>query len=201
VAAAQQRQQRLGDRVLADDVHLELAAQPLGGQELERRGHGDAGVVDQPREAALADLAADQRGGGRDRLGVGDVQQRGHHPIAELAAQRLGVLRAPHPGDHPVAVGGEPPHDGRADPLRRPGDHHGRRVRLLCFHVPVPARRPSRRVASTIPKPASFAENRVLEGADPHPVPSRTVHRSFLGGRRRAHAGVSRMARVRACRR
>jgi hypothetical protein len=167
VAAAQQRQQRLGDRVLADHVHLELAPQRLGREELERPGHRDAGVVDQAGEAALADLATDQLGGCRDRLRVGHVQQRGHHPFAQLGAQRLGVLGPPHTGDHPVAVGGEPPHHGRPDPLRRAGDHHGRRGRLLSFHVTTPFDVRPDRSLRPYPNLVSFAETGSWKGADP----------------------------------
>jgi hypothetical protein len=112
------------------------------GHELQRRGHGDPGIVDQPSQAALAHLAAHQLGGGGHRVWVGDVQQRRHDTLADLAAQRLRVLGAPHSGDDAEPVGRQPPDDGRADALGRPGDDHGRcGAGLLGAHMPILVRR------------------------------------------------------------
>jgi hypothetical protein len=84
-AATQQRQQRLGDCMLADHVDLQLAAQLGWGQELQRRGHGDPSIVDQSGQAAIADLTANQLGSSGHRVLVGDVQQRRQDPLAEPA--------------------------------------------------------------------------------------------------------------------
>jgi hypothetical protein len=50
----QQRQKALDHRHLTDHVDLQLTTQLLEREELERRGHGDAGVVHEPGERAVA---------------------------------------------------------------------------------------------------------------------------------------------------
>ena len=64
-ALADRRQHRLGDRDLAGQVDLDLAAEVLDRQRLQRARDGDAGVVDEPVEAA-AGLGLDPLGGGGD---------------------------------------------------------------------------------------------------------------------------------------
>ena len=56
---AQRRQAELRHPQLPDDVHLELAAQLVRRQELERPGNRDARVVDQPVAARRAPAPAD----------------------------------------------------------------------------------------------------------------------------------------------
>ena len=64
---ADHRQERLGDRDLADDVDLELAPVLVQRHRLDRPGDGDAGVVDQPGEPAAGRLARPARRRRRSR--------------------------------------------------------------------------------------------------------------------------------------
>ena len=54
-SAAQRGEKRLGDRRLADEVDLELLAQLVDREELERRGHSDAGVVHEPDQRLVSE--------------------------------------------------------------------------------------------------------------------------------------------------
>jgi hypothetical protein len=121
---AQQRQRGLRDRDLPDDVDLELLAQVVGREHLERAGNADARVVDEPVEPA-ADLGHRPL----DRSGIGDVE--GDLPqAAGRRGERAGVLRLADRGEHlhalPVEVQGGCSADagrraGDQDPFHRPG--------------------------------------------------------------------------------
>ena len=60
-ALADQRQERLGDGDLADQVHLDRVAEVVDRDELDRAAAADAGVVDEPDQPVLADRALDLR--------------------------------------------------------------------------------------------------------------------------------------------
>jgi len=60
-------------------------------QELERAGYGDAGVVDDAGESALADGSRDGVVRGGDGRGVGDVDADGREARRGLGAQAFGV--------------------------------------------------------------------------------------------------------------
>ena len=66
---ADRRQHRLGDGDLGGQVDLDLAAEFLQRQRLQRARDGDAGVVDEALEAALR-LGTDPLRGGGDLLGA-----------------------------------------------------------------------------------------------------------------------------------
>jgi hypothetical protein len=70
------------DAERADDVHLELGAQPVERERLERDGDRDAGVVHQP----VKEL--DLLGGRGDRVRAGDVEQQLRRPGRRVAAFR-----------------------------------------------------------------------------------------------------------------
>ena len=67
-AAADLRQHRLGHRHVGDEVDLELVAEVVERDRLQRAGDGDAGVVDEAVEAAVA-LRLDPLRRGGDLLG------------------------------------------------------------------------------------------------------------------------------------
>ena len=85
---------------LADDIHLELAAELVERDELERRGDRDPGVRDETVE-----LAPDGFGGGRDLLGIRDVQPE---RLDALCAKRIGVAVRSHAAVDPPARAREP---------------------------------------------------------------------------------------------
>ena len=64
----QRREHRLGDGELADDVDLELAAELVERQVLERRGDRDARVVDEPVEPRRSVRARDRGGSVTSRI-------------------------------------------------------------------------------------------------------------------------------------
>ena len=72
---AQLRQERLRDGDLADQVDLDLAAEVVDRLVLDRRGDGDAGVVDEAGEAAppVASRTVARRRGDRVRVGHVDA--------------------------------------------------------------------------------------------------------------------------------
>jgi hypothetical protein len=90
---AQLRQEGLRDRELADQVHLELPAELVERQELERHRDGDAGVVDETVNGVVAEPLRRRRDRGR----VGDVE---HDRLQPLLAQALAVGGRSHPGEH-----------------------------------------------------------------------------------------------------
>ena len=74
--AADRRQHRLGHRDLGGQVDLDLAAEVLDRDRLQRARDRDAGVVDEAVEAAPAARLADCARRGGDLRGVGDVEQQ-----------------------------------------------------------------------------------------------------------------------------
>ena len=131
-APADQRQHRLGHRDLGGQVDLELAAEVVQRQRLQRPGDGDAGVVDEAVEAAPG-LGADPLGGGGDLLGDGDVEEQRAQPRRAGGAQRLGVLLLANPGEDLPAGGVEAQRGGAADAGRGAGYEHGSHIaRLLA---------------------------------------------------------------------
>ena len=89
--------QRLGHRELADDVHLELAAELVERQVLERRGDRDAGVVDEPVQtladrlprAAIASASVTSR--------ISSVVPAGAAPCSRTPAKTFQPPRASRP--------------------------------------------------------------------------------------------------------
>ena len=75
-------------------------------------GHGlelegswrDAGVVDEPGKAAVADGVADDGHGGRDGLGIGDFDDDRRHLARRLRNKGLAVLFTTHAGEDVKAV-------------------------------------------------------------------------------------------------
>ena len=101
-------QKRLRDRELADDVDLELAAELVERQVLERRRDGDAGVVDEAVEPL-----ADHAGRAGDERPVGDVEQH-------LGGAGRRVPALPNAREHAPAGASEPlARRRRRSPTRR----------------------------------------------------------------------------------
>ena len=86
--ASQRGKERLRDGDLPDDVHLELAAELVERDELERRRDRDPGIGDEAVE-----LAADHLGGRSDLPGIRHVELEG---LDSLRAKRIGVGARPH---------------------------------------------------------------------------------------------------------
>jgi hypothetical protein len=104
-------QERLRDRDLADQVHLELMAQLLQRQELERHRDCDPGVVDEALQRAFAELST------AAAIDAGSVTSSvtGSMPPADRA-QALGVGRERTPDEHVPARAGEPQRARLSDP-------------------------------------------------------------------------------------
>ena len=99
------RQECLSHEDRRHRVDLELAAQLVGPDELERAGHHDPGVVDDSGQGRALQLLLDAASGLRDRRRVGDVEfeRRG-----AAGAQPLGILRLPDAGEHLKALVPQP---------------------------------------------------------------------------------------------
>ena len=111
-------QQRLRHRQLADHVDLELAAQLVERDELERDRDRDAGVVDEPVQR----LVGDGLGCGRDVVGIRDVE---HQRLEPCCAEAFGVLVAPDARQHAPAGAAQVQRARFSDPRRGAGDEDG----------------------------------------------------------------------------
>src|SRR5690606_570522 len=127
LGAAQQRQQRVGDRDRAEDVGLVDGAHGVdrGGrrQQADVEAAGDGGVVDQDVEPA--EFGLDVGGGLGDRGGVGDVQPD-EPDVTALGGQLLGggapALGIPGTDQDGAAPGGQGTSGFVAETLVGPGD-------------------------------------------------------------------------------
>src|SRR6476659_7654195 len=98
--APKQWKARLQHGDLPDHVDLELAAELVERDELERRCNRYAGIVDEAVQLATNDL-----GRGRDRRGVRDVELE---RLDAVPAQPLGILLAPDATEDTPAGGDKP---------------------------------------------------------------------------------------------
>jgi hypothetical protein len=114
---AQDRQERLGDSDLADDVDLELTTYLVEVDELERPAHGDAGVVHDATQLQVAEVVAHGVGCGFGLLSRRDVESDGRDE--RVVVDRGQVANG---GEHMGAVPGEAFDDGPADPGRGASD-------------------------------------------------------------------------------
>lgn len=119
---ANQRQHRLGHRDLTGQIDLDLTAEVLDRDRLQRAGNRNAGVVDQTVETGIAQLGTEQLGSRRNRLAIGDVEHHRGQSLRARRSQRLGVVLLANPGEDPPAVRVEPQGGGPADPGR--GSRH-----------------------------------------------------------------------------
>jgi len=114
----------------AEDVGLELPADVVKGNRLDRPGLGVSGVVDQHADRPFGLLhSGDGRGHG---LLIGDVQGEGSAPFLGEVLQGLGSARG---GVDGVAVRDEVGGRRRADPARAAGDEHCGHGLTLCGGV------------------------------------------------------------------
>ena len=119
VAAPDQRQERLDDGQLADEVHLQLLPEVGQRLELERPRLDDARVVDEAGQAALADGRRHRLDRARDRRRVGDVDEQRREITGRARCQGLAVGLPSNPGEDPQAHLREMP--GRSGPDARGG--------------------------------------------------------------------------------
>ncbi len=128
---------RPGHPERADEVHVELAAQLLGGVRLGDAEVHPAGVVD--HRVQRLDLREGLADGGVHGVLPGDVQGQdpqivsallgeGHEPIAGLPVP---PFRVPHGGEDVVTPGGQLPCDVVADAAAASGDEDGGQCRPL----------------------------------------------------------------------
>jgi len=121
-SGAQRGQHRLRDGDLADDVDVELAANVVDGNQLERTADADPGVVDERVESTRAGAASR----GQQRGGVCDLPRVGHVEGDRLDAcaatlGRFGGEPAPgrivaHAREHRPACAREPQRGRLSDP-------------------------------------------------------------------------------------
>src|SRR5262249_1644499 len=107
--------ERLRDRDLTDEVHLELPAELVEREELERHRDGDAGVVDEALEPVVAEPLCRSR----DRGCVGHVEC---DRLDVVGTKTLGVGTGADAGEDAPARAGEAQRAGLADPGRGTGD-------------------------------------------------------------------------------
>jgi hypothetical protein len=120
--AANQRQHRLRHRDLRDQVDLELFAQVIERDRLQRRHHRHPSVVDQAVQTASAHHPADLLGHCGDLVRLGHVEHQRHEPLRRSIAQACGVLLAANAGEDPPALGVHPQGGRPADSGRGAGD-------------------------------------------------------------------------------
>ena len=110
---------------MAKEVHVELAAEVLERDELERTGHRDPGVVHEPRKPGGARAVLDRAARGLDRLRVGHVDDEGHKPPGRVGAQALAVLGSPYAREDIEPGCGEMERARTPDAGRAPCDYDG----------------------------------------------------------------------------
>jgi hypothetical protein len=81
LALAQEWEEGLSYRKLTNQIHLELPAQILKGQELERTRDGDTGIVDETRQSRLSKSRGYALGRRGDRCAVGYIKKYGSKPV------------------------------------------------------------------------------------------------------------------------
>ena len=133
-ALPDQGQERLDHRDRAEQVDLELPPEVGHRLELDRRRLGDAGVVDQAGQAAIAHGLRDGGRRRRDRRLLRDVDDHRRQPLRGLRSQGLAVLRPPHAGEDVEARSGEVERRGGADARRGAGDDDEAAVRDVAAH-------------------------------------------------------------------
>ena len=101
---AEIRQQGLRDRDVADEVHLELTAELVEREELERHRKRGPGVVDETVQRLVPECC----GGCRDRRRFGHVDRHGLEPLAGCGAQAVAVCVGANAGKYTPAGAREP---------------------------------------------------------------------------------------------
>ena len=122
LAAADQRQERLGDGHLPDQVDFELLAEVGHRLELERPGLDDARVVHQAEETAIADRPPHELGRRGDGCIVGDLDGDRRELARGASHQCIAVGVLAHAGENPKTLLGEQQRRGGADARRGAGD-------------------------------------------------------------------------------
>src|SRR5262249_3093255 len=129
----------------ADHVHLELAAELVEVDELERRADADPGVVHEPAQALAAERRLHLPRRALDGPAIGHVDAQRRQPARALLPQGLGILVAPDSCEDVKPSLGEVTSGGAADASGCAGDDdralsaHGARLRVRTL-----ARAPSR---------------------------------------------------------
>ena len=119
-ARAKSREERLGDRHLANQVDLELAAQVVERQRLDRPGDRSAGVVDQRPQSRAPHRVLDARPSGGDLIRVGDVELHRLEVPGRAGFQCGGVGLAPIAGEDTKTALSEVGAHARPIPLDAP---------------------------------------------------------------------------------
>ena len=125
---AHERQHGLRGGDLADHVDLELAAQVVERQQLQRRREADARVVDQAIQSAAGEPARDARRRPRRSRGPSDIEDDDVQALRR-AGERGGVGGGLDAGEHLMTVGGEPQRGRGADSAGGSGDQEAGHAR------------------------------------------------------------------------
>ena len=164
----QQRQEGLRDRDLADDVDLELLAHLVEGQEFQRPGHDDPGVIDQARQAGLV-RRPPRRGRRPGRSTPASVTSKASGASRGEARPRSrsasASLRTPAKTRYPRPVQRQAA--GRADARRGAGNDDGFGRRGVGRHVN-PKGWCGRVSAATSLRPAASSSSDPPRRLDPH---------------------------------
>ncbi len=106
----------------SEEVHVELSAQVVERQQLQRAAETDPGIVDERVEATVLVHPLDRRG---DLRGVSHVQGERNDPLAARGHECVAVLNSAHSGqDRPVGCR-QPQRRRTADARRGTGDQNG----------------------------------------------------------------------------
>ena len=136
---ADRGQHRLRDRDLGDQVDLELAAEVVDRQRLQRPRDRDAGVVDQAVEAGAVRVLRNPSRRRRDLLLIGDVEEERAGAGRSHSRERSHVLLPADTGVDPPSPGVEPEHRRPPDPGRGAGDQGGSHIRQAIRATSAPA--------------------------------------------------------------
>jgi pimeloyl-ACP methyl ester carboxylesterase len=117
-------QDALRGQYLSGDIHFQLVAELLDGDELQWPEYTDARVVHQAGQSGLTDMLANGFGGRGDLPGVGDVEQQRRYLARRGRGDRHPVRGLADAGVDVVAACGQAQGGGPPDSRRGPGDQH-----------------------------------------------------------------------------
>jgi hypothetical protein len=118
----------LSDGDLADEVDLELLAEVVDREQLERSSDRGPGVVDEAGEPRCAAIGLDALGRRRDRIRIGDVEDDRLEAVGGDGRERRAILVAANRRENAVAASVEAQRRRPADPGRGAGDEERRQA-------------------------------------------------------------------------